>query len=80
MKGIRWCYREGIMKEVTFELGLKGRGCFLKRELGEQAEESVPTVHRQTHIARHQVQGESSGVSWAPAPAPTSLSESGQVA
>lgn len=41
MRGTRWYYRERIMKEVAFELGLKDRECFLKPEWGEQAEEFV---------------------------------------
>lgn len=28
LRGIRCCYREGIMKDVAFELGLKNRECF----------------------------------------------------
>lgn len=53
MKGIRWCYREGIMKEVTFELGCKGKGIFLKNNW----ENRQKKVFLQC-IARHQVQGE----------------------
>lgn len=53
MKGIRWCYREGIMKEVTFELGCKSKGIFLKNNW----ENRQKKVFLQC-IARHQVQGE----------------------
>lgn len=69
----RWCYREGIMKEVAFQLVLKDRDCFLKTALGDQAEEAVFIQHVARHTqcqahTRHQVQEESKGVGFGPCP------------
>lgn len=68
------------MKEMAFELGLKNKECYFKNRIGRRnlfRQPAAGHTHRQAQSAPGLGGKPRSSV---PAPAPTSLSESGQVA